>query len=136
MMLILVLTGNQLVAQDQQSMARKDSLSRLGARHICVSTESYLIDSLLLVPATYGYKVMKWAKGNRFFVNQLSKDSIQTYIETDKTIILNGKVLISKNPPISIEENRYTKIKSISESRLVKEYNIVNRNGGVVIISK
>ncbi len=136
MLLIVALSGNQLVAQDQRALARKDSLSRIGVRHICVSTESYLIDSVLLVPATIGYKVMKWAKGNKFSVNSLSKDSMQTVIETDKTIILNGQVLISKNPPISIEANRYTKMKSISESRLLKEYKIANRNGAIVIISK
>ena len=136
LMLILAFTRTQLFAQDQLALARKDSLSRLGARHICISTESYLIDSVLLVPVTIGSKVEKWTKGEGISFNRFSSDTAVVYIATDKTIILNEKVLTSKSVPISIEGNLHTKVRLLSESRLLKDYNIVNKNGGLVFSSR
>ncbi len=134
--LVFTLTANQLFAQDQQALARRDSLSRTGSRHICVSNESFLIDSVLVVNTYDGNKVQRLINTKSVSLIRLHRDSSIFYLASDKTIILNGKELVSKNMPVSIENKLYRKIKPISASRLLKDYKIVNKNGAIVFTSR
>jgi len=114
---------------------RKDSLSRTPSiMDDRLVPTSYLFDSLFVVSEKYLKHNLRLAKSMNYSqLIQSSKDSSVFYVQTGKSIILNGKLLKPQKNYIHIDKCEKNSIKVITEKILKEKFNVNNTNGAFVI---
>lgn len=128
--ILSIKTYSQNIAQQ-----RKDSLSRtrMVMDDHSVPT-SYFFDSLFVISEKYLKQNLVLAKSmNYTLLVYNSKDSAVFYVQTGKSILLNGKILEDKKKYIVMERCERSSLKLLTEKVLKDKFGLNNANGAFMI---